>query len=205
MKTILKAILVLICLVATRPAFAQTVLISQPSFGSLQDYSRAGFGQSFKATGDYSINAVDLYVSASYGGSNVALKLYKFDPETSTLGKSILGTGTLFEADLSSSADWARITLDKSVELMDKQFYAFTLVAEDPGGIETGWNNYGVSSSDVYLGGSRLSMSMVQYPTDLAFQVLFVPEPKVALLMFVGLLGVALFRAGCTGKSKSDS
>jgi len=167
---------------------ASTVSISQPSFTGLADFAPSGFGQSFTANGDYSIVAIDLYISSSSGGSDGTLRIYDFNSSLPALGTSILGTGTFFEADLSLAPAWVRITLLSPIVVTKGNEFAFTIVAKDPGGSATGWNNYGVNSSDVYPGGSRITVDPVTMKTtDLAFQVVTIPEPSIVGIAAVGL------------------
>lgn len=175
-------------------ARGSTVSISQPSFIGLADYAPAGFGQSFTANGDYSIVAIDLYVSSSAGGSDATLSIYDFDSSSSELGSTILGAGMFLEAELSTSPRWIRVNLLFPVTVNSGDEYAFTIVAKDGGGMATGWNNYGFSSSNVYPEGSRLSISsssgsITPATNDLAFAVVTVPEPTSGLLLALGLLG----------------
>ena len=79
------------------------------------------------------------------------------------------------------------MTLATPVDVTSGATYAFTIIAKDPGGTATGWNNYGVNSADVYSGGNRLNIgsgsSVSKQLSDLRFQVVAVPEPS-ALLLF---------------------
>jgi hypothetical protein len=166
-----------------------TVSISQPTFTGIADFSPSGFGQSFTANGDYSIVAIDLYISSSAGGSDATLRLYDFNSSLPALGASVLGTGTFFESDLNATPQWVRVELLSPVTVTNGNAYAFTIIAMDPGGSATGWNNYGVNSSDVYAGGGRITVTPVSVKTtDLAFQVVTVPEPGAVSLAALGIL-----------------
>ena len=134
---------------------AATIVISQPTFTGLADYQPTGFGQSFTANGNYSITAINLYISSSAGGSDITLRLYDFNSLASTLGSVIQGSGILLEPSLSPIAAWKTVALTSPVNVVSGATYAFTIIAKDPGGSETGWNNYGVNSADVYAGGNR--------------------------------------------------
>ena len=174
-------------------ASAATVSISQPTFTGLADYAPTGFGQSFTANGDYSIVAIDLYISASSGGSDATLRIYDFNSSLSTLGPTVLGTGTFLETQLSTTPAWIRVNLSSPIAVSNSSEYAFTIIAKDPGGSATGWNNYGVNSANVYAEGSRLNISsssgaVSQGTPDLAFAVITVPEPSSFSLFALGVI-----------------
>lgn len=190
MNKLLKPIL-LAFLVPAQTALCETVLISQPTYTSLSDFAPSGFGQSFTAGQNFSANAIDLYVSSSFGGSDFTVRIFTFNTSNSTLGPTVLALGSHLEEDLSTSGAWARIELDKSLQFLSGQSYAFTVVASDPGGTATGWNNYGRNSANVYPGGSYFGLiggAVFPQSNDLAFQVVSVPEPKVCLLLGFALL-----------------
>ena len=65
---------------------AATIVISQPTFTALSDYSPSGFGQSFSVESNYSVIAINLYISSSSGGSDFTLRIYEFNSSASTLG-----------------------------------------------------------------------------------------------------------------------
>lgn len=189
MKITLFTICSLVLVIFTPFAKGTTVSISQPTFTGIADFSPSGFGQSFTANGDYLIVAIDLYISSSAGGSDATLRLYDFNSSLPALGTSVLGAGIFFEADLSVVPQWVRVELLSPIPVTNGNEYAFTIIAKDPGGSATGWNNYGVNSSDVYSGGGRITISPVTVrTTDLAFQVVTVPEPGTAILVAAGLL-----------------
>ncbi len=171
---------------------AATIVISQPTSTSLADYSPTGFGQSFTANGNYSITAINLYISSSAGGSDITLRLYDFDSLASTLGSIVRGSGVLLESSLSSTAAWETITLTTPVNVLSGATYAFTIIAKDPGESATGWNNYGVNSTDIYASGNCLSIgidsSVSKQVSDLRFQVIAIPEPS----------SLRLFSVACT-------
>ncbi len=170
---------------------AATTVISQPIFATLADYAPTGFGQSFTANGNYSITAINLYISSSSGGSDITLRLYDFDSLASTLGSVVQGSGILLESSLSPTAAWKTVTLPLPVNVISGATYAFTIIAKDPGGSATGWNNYGVSSTDVYAGGNRLNLgsgsSVSKQVSDLSFEVMAVPEPGASMLFAVAI------------------
>ncbi len=176
---------------------AATTVISQPIFTTLADYAPTGFGQSFTANGNYSITAINLYISSSSGGTDITLRIYDFDSLASTLGSVVQGSGVLFESSLSPTAAWKTVTLSSLVNVVSGATYAFTIIAKDPGGSETGWNNYGVSSADVYAGGNRLNLgsgsSVSKQVSDLSFKVVAVPEPGAPML-FVAAITIATIR-----------
>jgi len=189
MRIILAAIFSVTLGVFAPFAKGATVSISQPAFTGVADFSPSGFGQSFTANGDYLIVAIDLYVSSSSGGSDATLRLYDFNSSLPALGASVLGIGTFFESDLNAVPQWVRVELASPVPVVNGNEYAFTIVAKDPGGSATGWNNYGMNSSDVYSGGGRINVSPVSVrTTDLAFQVVTVPEPAPVSLALLGIL-----------------
>lgn len=201
------AILALI-LGATEISRAATIVISQPISTSLADYSPAGFGQSFTANGDYSITAINLYISSSSGGSDITVRLYDFDSLASTLGSVVRGIGVLSESSLSPTAAWKTVTLAAPVDVVSGATYAFTIIAKDPGGSATGWNNYGVNSADVYAGGNRLNIgsgsSVSKQVSDLRFQVVAVPEPSTVMLLAAAITITAsrrVRRGWATGRS----
>ena len=171
---------------------AATIVISQPDFIRLEDYQPTGFGQSFTASGNYSIGAINLYVSSSFGGSDITLRLYDFNSSTSTLGGVVRGSGVLMESTLSSAGAWKSVALEVPFKVSPGVTYAFTIIAKDPGGSATGWNNYGVSATDVYSGGNRLSLgsggSVTKQTTDLSFQVVVVPEPGISALLAAAVM-----------------
>ena len=182
---------------AIATAHAATIVISQPTSTSLADYSPTGFGQSFTANGNYSITAINLYISSSAGGSDITLRLYDFDSLASTLGSVVRGSGILLESSLSPTAAWETVTFLTPVNVTSGATYAFNIVAKDPGGSATGWNNYGVNSADVYAGGNRLNIgsgsSVSKQASDLRFQVVAVPEPST-LMLFVAALSITATR-----------
>lgn len=190
------SLLMLICGLVGR-SHAATVAISQPTFTSLSDYAPTGFGQSFTANGNYSVTSINLYISSSFGGSDITLRIYNFNSLTSTLGGAVLGSGTLLESRLSATAGWRTVTLSVPVAVVSGSSYAFTVIAKDPGGTATGWNNYGVNSADVYSGGNRLNLgsgsSVSKQASDLSFEVVVVPEPS-ASVMFSFVAAMAAFR-----------
>lgn len=176
---------------ASATVHAATIVISQPTSTTLADYSPTGFGQSFTANGNYSITAINLYISSSAGGSDITLRLYDFDSLASTLGSVVRGSGILLESSLSPTAAWKTVTLATPVNVISGATYAFTIIAKDPGGSTTGWNNYGVNSADVYTGGNRLNIgsgtSVSKQVSDLRFQVVAIPEPSTPILFFVAV------------------
>lgn len=167
-----------------------TIVISQQSFSSLNDYSPTGFGQSFTATGTYQVTSLDLYMSKSSGGSDITVTLHAFDSLTSILGTTVLGSGVLRESGISTTAAWTSIQFSSPVSVQADSIYAFKIVANDPGGA-TGWNNYGAAASNVYIGGNYLNIStngtVSKSTSDLAFRVSAVPEPSSSLLVVAGL------------------
>jgi hypothetical protein len=180
---------------------AATIVISQPISTSLADYSPASSAQSFTANGNYSITAINLYISSSAGGSDITLRLYDFDSLASKLGSVVRGSGTLLESSISPAAAWKTVTLATSVNVTSGATYAFTITPKDPGGSATGWNNYGVSSADVYAGGNRLNIgsggSVSKQVSDLRFQVVAVPEPST-LLLFAAAVTITATRRKMT-------
>ena len=171
------------------PSQGATIVISQPSFSSLDDYSPTGFGQSFTATGTYQITSLDLYMSKSSGGSDITVTLHAFDSLTSILGTTVLGSGILRESGISTTAAWTSIQFSSPVNVLADSTYAVKIVAKDPGG-STGWNNYGAAASNVYIGGNYLNIStsgtVTKTNSDLAFRVSAVPEPSSSLLVAAG-------------------
>lgn len=169
---------------------AATTVISQPAFTTLADFAPTGFGQSFTATGNHSITAINLYMSSSAGGSDITLRLYSFDSQGSKLGNVGLATGYLRESELSPTPGWETVTLFSPFNIVRGATYAFTVIAKDPGGSATGWNNYGVSP-DAYAGGNSLSLgsggSVTKNTSDLTFQVVAVPEPATSSLLAAAL------------------
>jgi len=177
---------------------AATVVISQPTFTGLADYQPTGFGQSFTANGNYSITAINLYISSSAGGSDITLRLYDFNSLAATVGSVVQGSGILLESSLSPTAAWKTLTLTSPVNVVLGATYAFTIIAKDPGGSETGWNNYGVNSADVYAGGNRLYLgsgnSVIKGVPDLSFEVMAVPEPATGMLFSIAITITAMSR-----------
>jgi len=177
---------------------AATVVISQPTFTGLADYQPTGFGQSFTANGNYSITAINLYISSSAGGSDITLRLYDFNSLAATVGSVVQGSGILLESSLSPTAAWKTLTLTSPVNVVLGATYAFTIIAKDPGGSETGWNNYGVNSADVYAGGNRLYLgsgnSVIKGVPDLSFEVMAVPEPATGILFSIAITITAMSR-----------
>jgi hypothetical protein len=169
---------------------AATIVISQPSFSSLNDYSPTGFGQSFTATGTYQITSLDFYISKSSGGSDITVTLHTFDSLASILGATVLGSAVLRESGISTTAAWTIIQFSSPISVQADSTYAFKIVAKDPGG-STGWNNYGAAASNVYIGGNYLNIftngTVSKTNSDLAFRVSAVPEPSSSLLVLVGL------------------
>lgn len=161
-------------------------MISQPTFTRLEDYQPTGFGQSFTANGTYPVGAINLYISSSFGGSDITLRLLEFNSLASTLGSSVLASGALKESALSPTGGWKTVSLETPYKVSSGASYAFTIIAKDPGGSATGWNNYGVSVTDVYSGGNQLSIGsgnpVTKQTSDLSFQIVLVPEPSTSLL-----------------------
>lgn len=177
--------------VLMREAAASSISINQPSFTGLADYQPTGFGQSFTAEGKYSIVAIELYVSSSSGGSNATLRLHDFNSSLSLIGTEVLGAGSFLESALSRTPAWIRVELAKPVAAVSGTNFAFTVIAKDPGGTSTGWNNYGFNPNNVYTGGSAFGGAggtVVQGSTDLAFRVVTVPEPTTGCLVSVAVL-----------------
>jgi hypothetical protein len=178
---------------------AATVVISQPSFTSLSDLPNTGFGQSFTPGENLTITAINLYVSASAGGSDFTLRLYDFDAAGPALGTKILGSSTFLETNLSAAADWKSVVFASPVKVTGGKTYAFTIIAKDPGGSSTGWNNYGRSAVDAYPAGNLLGLGATGVPNpvtaDLAFQVVAIPEPGVSLLLSFAMAAAATRRA----------
>jgi hypothetical protein len=196
MKSILHLLCFLLLPVLIQDVSASTLSIKQESFTGLQDYQPTGFGQSFTAEGKYSIVAIDLYVSSSSGGSDATLRLYDFNSALSTLGTEVLSSGTFLESALSGTPAWIRVQLAKPVVASSGRTFAFTVIAKDPGGSSTGWNNYGFNPNNVYPGGGAFggaSGTVTVRATDLAFRVVTVPvsvpEPAPLCLVSVALLG----------------
>jgi hypothetical protein len=188
---------------------AATIVISQPTSTSLADYSPTGFGQSFTANGNYSIAAINLYIASSAGGSDITLRLYDFDSLASTLGSVVRGSGVLLESSLSSTAAWETITLTTPVNVLSGATYGFTIIAKDPGGSATGWNNYGVNSTDVYASGNSLSIgpgsSVTKQVSDLRFQVVAIPEPSSLFLFSVACTFTATRRRRSIRRRQASS
>jgi hypothetical protein len=185
-------------LVVPQTVESSVIVVSQTSWVGLQDYSPAGFGQSFTAESDFLITAVDLFVSASAGGSDVTLSIFEFDSSSSAPGPSLLGSGFFLETNLSSTPQWIRVSLDFPVLVNGGEEYAFIIEADDPGGVGTGWNNYGYAP-DIYGGGSELYRSSsgnwnTRMSSDLAFSVIAVPEPSAVLLLGFACFGSRLGR-----------
>jgi len=185
-----------LALMAAAPA--ATIVISQPGFTSLSDLPNTGFGQSFTPGESFTITAINIYVSASAGGSDFTLRLYDYDPAGPALGTKILGSSTFLEADLFATAAWQSVVLDSPVKVTGGKAYAFTIVAKDPGGSATGWNNYGRSATDAYPAGNLLGFGANGVPNpnsgDLAFQVVGIPEPGVSCLISIAMVAAAARR-----------
>jgi hypothetical protein len=184
-------------------ANATTISIDQSTFTGLADYQPTGFGQTFAVNGKYSIVAIDLYVSSSAGGSDVTLRLYDFNSSLSTLGTTVLSSGSFLESALNPTAAWIRVQLAAPVPVNPGRNLAFTVIAKDPGGSSTGWNNYGFNPNNVYAGGSAFggaSGSVNLGSTDLAFRVVTVPEPASACLVFVSSLALITRRKRAPSK-----
>ncbi len=190
---------------------AATVVISQPSFISLSDLPPTGFGQSFTPGENYTITAINLYVSASAGGSDFTLRLYDYIAAGPALGTTILGSSTFLEANLSAAVDWKSVVFASPVKVTAGKTYAFTIIAKDPGGSATGWNNYGRSATDAYAAGNLLGLSANGTPnpvaSDLAFQVVAIPEPGVPVLIFLAMAVAATRRTrpGISERSESGN
>ena len=180
-----------------------TISIFQPDFTAMTDLPPSGFGQSFTANGNYSIVAIDLYVSASSGGSDATLGIYTFNSSLLILGTTALGTGTFLETEINRSPSWVRVHFSSPIPVNDGDEFAFTIVARDLAGGATGWNNYGYNRLDVYAGGRHLPLSMTQQTSDLAFAVVTVPEPSSLFLFSFGLL-YATSRRTIKGVAKSE-
>jgi hypothetical protein len=97
MKRQLHLICISVLTLVLSNARGDTVSISQPTFTALNDFAPSGFGQSFTANGTYSISAIDLYISASGGGSDATLSIYSYNSSSSLLGTTVLGSGSFRE------------------------------------------------------------------------------------------------------------
>jgi hypothetical protein len=98
----------------------------------------------------------------------------------------VLGSGRLLEPQLSPQPLWREVGLAAPVPLTAGRTYAFTVQADDPGGTETGWNNYGATFADAYAGGEFFMGLAGRVSTgsnirELAFQTVVVPEPAAAV------------------------
>ncbi len=152
------------------------------------------FGQSFTPTEDQTISAIRLSIAAEQGGSDFTLQFYEFDRGTLTLAPTVLATGQAFESQLSrNTPSWLEIRLASPLPILSGQTYAFTVLAKGPGG-DTGWNNYGLSTTDVYAGGEFFfgltgSVRVNTNLKELAFETV-VPEPAsfTALLLLICLM-----------------
>lgn len=182
MKYYLVNVVALMLTMQSLSVHASNVVISQKDFDGLADYAPAGFGQYFTANGNYIIIAIDLYISASSGGSDATLNLYSFDSSIPDLGSTVLASGVFLESDLDSSPEWIRVEFDTPLSITDGLEYAFVVYANDPGGA-TGWNNYGSTTSNPYLDGSYISPGFLNSSlNDLAFQIIAIPEPTTLFL-----------------------
>jgi hypothetical protein len=199
--------LIALILLLAGASHATTIMISQSTFTGLADYQPTGFGQSFTANGDYSITAINLYISSSAGGSDITLRVYDFNSLASTLGSVVRGSGVLLESSLSRTAAWKTVTLAAPVNVVPGVEYAFTIIAKDPGGSATGWNNYGFNSADVYAGGNRLFLGsgslVARGIPDLSFEVLTVPEPST-LMLLAATLTISVSRRTRCGAPDGD-
>ena len=166
-------------------AEGSTIAIHQPDYLTLTDLPGVGFGQSFTANGTYSIVAIDVVVSASSGGVGVTVEVRDFDASVPSLGASLLGSGTIRESQLSPVPAWVRVHLMAPVHVVQGGEYAFTLVADEPGSSETGYNRYGYNRNDVYSGGRYFPITLSARTSDLAFAII-VPEPSVWCFFGVG-------------------
>ncbi len=155
-------------------------IINQSIIQSVNDYPPDGFGQSFTAEDNYYISAIELYISASNGGSDATISFYDFSSSPLSLGSTLLGKGEFLESDISSSANWITIELESPFYVMSGQEYAFEIIAKDSGG-PSGWNNYGFSNASPYANGTRLNTSSrlsIVETSDLAFRIVAIPEPS---------------------------
>lgn len=182
---------------ASTTVHAATIVISQPISTSLADYSPSSSAQSFTANGNYSITAINLYISSSAGGTDITLRLYDFDSLASTIGSVVLGSGILLESSLSRTAAWKTVILANPINVHSGATYAFTITPKDPGGSATDWNNYGVSSANVYAGGNHLYLgsgnTVYKQASDLRFQVVAIPEPYT-LMLFLSAVTITASR-----------
>ena len=187
--------LILIC--SATSLDAATIGISQSEFVFHAD--TLDFGQSFTSEQDTDIVGIRLNLSASFGGSDITIRIYDFDRSTLSFVSGILARGTLLESALSTTPAWFDVMVDDRVSLVAGNAYAFTVEAKDPGGVDTGWNNYAVTTVDVYPGGEFFIEFLGSITTntnlkELAFETLIIPEPSSLLLAAFALLGLIGFR-----------
>ena len=111
------------------------------------------------------------------------------------------------ESTLSNVGAWKTVSLEAPFKVSSGVTYAFTIIAKDPGGSATGWNNYGVSTTDVYSGGNQLSLgsgnSVTKQTADLSFQVVAVPEPNISALLAAAFM-IGTTRRTIKGVAKSQ-
>jgi len=183
--------LVLILVLVARGVLADEVLISQTTMSGHAD--TLNFGQSFTAPADANVTGIRLSLYSSMGGSEITVSLHHFDRSPLALDPAILGSGVIAEANVPASAAWIDIPISPAVPVAAGQTYAFYVLATDPGGV-SGWNNYGMSFNEAYLGGEYFGTSSgsihLSNIDDLAFEVIatdiVVPEPGTSQLLAIG-------------------
>jgi hypothetical protein len=187
---------ILALLAAARGGLASEVLVSQPTITGHVD--TLNFGQSFTAPTSGNVSSIRLSVVGSFTGSEFTVRLHEFDRPSLAIDPVVLSIGIFPEASVPTTAAWIEIPMAPSAALVAGSTYAFTIQATDPGGVETGWNNYGAVFTDVYAGGEffhglsgTASLSNVR---ELGFEIL-VPEPGAAELLLAGTLAVGVLRS----------
>jgi hypothetical protein len=163
---------------------SRKVLVSQRKFVSFHDLATQSSGQSFVSPADMTLRAIRVHATASHGGSAVTVQVYEFDRDTfATARPPLLASGRIQEASFITQPRWLDAVLDKPLALKAGKSYAFMLVADDRGGIETGWNNYAVAVDNPYADGEQFNLNNLipnpnTYPPpppnqiDLAFELL---------------------------------
>ena len=196
---------------------ASTISISQPVVDRLLtagDISFGEHGQTFTATGDYSIVAIDLFVQAIDGGNpnnipgilpgtSFEITLFGFDFDEFRPAGPRLGQGSFLETELSETAQWIRVELDEPAPVTAGETYAFLIDPEEDPPQRRGANLYGFDiSGEEYSDGTAYvlfprTLDYQQRSSDLAFQIVTVPEPSSVLLILGGGFLFASRRTRC--------
>jgi hypothetical protein len=174
-----------------------SVLIDQSQTNSTftSDLSSYGnSGQTFTPGMDGQLIGIRLkiegrgYTGGPYG-SDFRVDLHQVSA-SNVVNPQVLVSGTRQKTGiLRLQPQWFEIMFDSPYQQTKGQKLAFTIF-ELSGGGSNGWNQYGMSSGNVYTGGqwfgSYTTSPLTASNTDFAFETILIPEPATMLLLTIG-------------------